>query len=70
VIALLVGLPAPVIGVGLALGLGATVANTVLGFAIIVAVDISAAGWERLRTPEHRSLQSAQPLRGQKGRPI
>ncbi|HZT96478.1 MAG TPA: hypothetical protein VFB34_06540 [Chloroflexota bacterium] len=51
-IALLIGLSLPVIGAGLALELGATAPNTVLGFAIVVAIGISAAGWALLGRPE------------------
>ena len=47
-IALFVGLSVPVIGAGIALDHGATPANTVLGFAIIVALGVSVAGWALL----------------------
>jgi MFS family permease len=60
-IALLVGLSVPVIGAGLALELGATAANTVLGFAIIVAVGISAAGWALLGRPNTSRLNLPSP---------
>ena len=52
-IALLVGLSVPVIGAGLALNLGATEANTVLGFAVVVGVGISAAGWSLIGRPNN-----------------
>jgi hypothetical protein len=51
---LYVGLSIPVVGAGVALNEGASIPNTVLGFAIIVAVGVSASGWAllaRRRTP-------------------
>ena len=44
-IALYVGLSVPVIGAGVALDLGASAPNTVLGFAIIVGLGVAASGW-------------------------
>ena len=44
-IALYVGLSIPVIGAGIALDEGASIANTVLGFAILVAIGVSVSGW-------------------------
>jgi MFS family permease len=44
-IALFVGLSIPVIGAGVALDQGASEANTVLGFAILVGLGVVAAGW-------------------------
>jgi hypothetical protein len=44
-IALFVGLSVPVVGAGIALNQGASAANTVLGFAILVALGISVSGW-------------------------
>jgi len=43
-IALFVGLSIPVIGAGIALDRGATPANTVLGFAILVGLGVAGAG--------------------------
>jgi len=43
-IALFVGLSIPVIGAGIALDRGATPANTVLGFAVIVGLGVAGAG--------------------------
>lgn len=60
-IALLVGLSVPVIGAGLALKLGASAPNTVLGFAITVAAGISAAGWALLRRPNTARLTDPSP---------
>jgi predicted MFS family arabinose efflux permease len=48
-IALYVGLSVPVIGAGIALDLGASAPNTVLGFAILVALGVVASGWAMLR---------------------
>jgi Sugar (and other) transporter len=48
VIAVFVGLSVPVIGAGVALDQGASAANTVLGFAILVALGVSVSGWALL----------------------
>jgi predicted MFS family arabinose efflux permease len=48
-IALYVGLSVPVIGAGVALDLGASAPNTVLGFAILVALGVAGSGWVLLR---------------------
>ena len=47
-IALFVGLSVPVIGAGIALDQGASAPNTVLGFAILVGLGVSASGWALL----------------------
>jgi MFS family permease len=47
-IALYVGLSVPVIGAGVALDLGASIPDTVLGFAILVALGVAASGWALL----------------------
>jgi Major Facilitator Superfamily len=44
-IALYVGLGVPVIGAGVALSLGATAPDTVLGFAIVVGLGVVGSGW-------------------------
>jgi MFS family permease len=44
-IVLYVGLSIPVVGVGIALNQGASIPNTVLAFAILVAIGVSASGW-------------------------
>jgi predicted MFS family arabinose efflux permease len=54
-IALFVGLSVPVIGAGIALNQGATPADTVLGFAIIVGLGVSASGWALLRDDGERA---------------
>jgi hypothetical protein len=48
VIAVFVGLSVPVIGAGVTLNQGASAPNTVLGFAILVALGISVSGWALL----------------------
>jgi predicted MFS family arabinose efflux permease len=48
-IALYVGLSIPVVGAGIALNQGASIANTVLGFALLVALGVSVSGWALLR---------------------
>jgi hypothetical protein len=47
-IALYVGLSVPVIGAGVALDLGASAPNTVLGFAILVGLGVVISGWALL----------------------
>ena len=47
-IALFVGLSVPVIGAGIALNEGASAPDTVLGFAIVVALGVSGSGWALL----------------------
>jgi MFS family permease len=48
-IALYVGLAVPVIGAGVALELGASAPDTVLGFAILVGLGVTVSGWALLR---------------------
>jgi hypothetical protein len=48
-IALYGGLSVPVIGAGVALDLGASEPDTVLGFAILVGLGVTASGWALLR---------------------
>jgi len=47
-IALYVGLAVPVIGAGVALSLGASAPDTVLGFAILVGLGVADSGWALL----------------------
>ena len=47
-IALYVGLSVPVIGAGVALDLGASAPDTVLGFAILAGLGVTASGWALL----------------------
>jgi MFS family permease len=54
-IALFVGLSVPVIGAGIALDQGATAANTVLGFAVVVGLGVLISGWVLLRDRAARS---------------
>ena len=48
-VALYVGLSIPVVGAGIALDRGASIPNTVLGFAILVALGVTVSGWALLR---------------------
>jgi hypothetical protein len=48
-IALYLGLSVPVIGAGIALSLGASAPDTVLGFAILVGLGVAVSGWALLR---------------------
>jgi hypothetical protein len=48
-IALYVGLAVPVIGAGVALSLGASGPDTVLGFAILVGLGVIVSGWALVR---------------------
>jgi MFS family permease len=53
-IALFIGLSVPVIGAGIALNNGVSAPNTVLAFAILVALGIAASGWALLGRGSHR----------------
>jgi len=56
-IALYIGLSVPVIGAGVALELGASAPDTVLGFAILVGLGVTVSGWALLgrRVPQART---------------
>ncbi len=58
-IALYVGLSVPVIGAGVALDLGASAPNTVLGFAILVGLGVALSGWALLGRRPQGSEQAA-----------
>lgn len=58
-IALFVGLSVPVIGAGIALEQGASASNTVLGFAVLVGLDVAGAGWGLLGHRPKNSPQAA-----------
>jgi hypothetical protein len=58
-IALFVGLSVPVIGAGIALDQGASVENTVLGFALLVRLGVAGAGWGLLGRRPKSSPQAA-----------
>jgi hypothetical protein len=58
-IALFVGLSVPVIGAGIALEQGASVENTVLGFALLVRLGVAGAGWGLLGRRPKTSPQAA-----------
>jgi MFS family permease len=61
-IALYVGLAVPVIGAGVALDLGASAPNTVLGFAILVGLGVVISGWALLgRRGRSRPVTTARP---------
>jgi hypothetical protein len=60
-IALYVGLSVPVIGAGIALNQGVSAPNTVLGFAILVALGVSVSGWALLGRRSAGSRHVAQP---------
>jgi MFS family permease len=63
-IALYVGLSVPVIGAGVALDLGASAPDTVLGFAILVGLGVIVSGWALLgRRGSTHSEQESQPSR-------
>jgi MFS family permease len=59
VIAVFVGLSVPVIGAGIALNQGASAPDTVVGFAILVALGVSASGWALLGRRPAGSQQAA-----------
>jgi MFS family permease len=61
VIAVFVGLSVPVIGAGIALDQGASAPNTVLGFAILVALGVSVSGWALLGRQPASPQHAAQP---------
>jgi hypothetical protein len=58
-IACFIGLSVPVIGAGVALDQGASASNTVLVFAILVALGVAAAGWGLLARKPKSSPQVA-----------
>jgi hypothetical protein len=62
VIAVFVGLSVPVIGAGIALDQGASVPNTVLGFAILVALAVSLSGWALLGRRPAGVQHAAEPV--------
>jgi hypothetical protein len=62
VIAVFVGLSVPVIGAGIALDAGVSTPNTVLGFAIFVALGVSLSGWALLGRRPVGSQQATPPV--------
>ena len=60
-IALFVGLSVPVIGAGIALDQGASTTDTVLVFAILVGLGVSASGWALLVRRPHSSPSRMEP---------
>jgi hypothetical protein len=70
-IALYVGLAVPVIGAGVALDLGASAPDTVLGFAILVGLGVVASGWALLgRRANHPDPVRPSHLPGGKPGPV
>ena len=59
VIAVFIGLSVPVIGAGIALNQGASAPDTVVGFAILVALGVSLSGWALLGRRSAGSQQAA-----------
>jgi MFS family permease len=59
-VALYVGLSIPVVGAGIALNQGASAPNTVLGFAILVALGVTVSGWALLRRRQPGETKSEQ----------
>ncbi len=59
--ALYAGLSVPVIGAGIALSQGVSSPNTVLGFAILVALGVSVSGWALQGRRSTDSRHVAQP---------
>jgi len=62
VIAVFVGLSVPVIGAGIALDAGVSTPNTVLGFAIFVALGVSVSGWALLGRRPAGAQHVAEPV--------
>jgi MFS family permease len=62
VIAVFVGLSVPVIGAGIALAQGATAPNTVLGFAILVALGVCVSGWALLGRRPADAQHATEPV--------
>jgi MFS family permease len=58
-VALYVGLSIPVVGAGVALDQGASIPNTVLGFAILVALGVTVSGWALLRDRDRPPVATA-----------
>jgi MFS family permease len=68
-IALFVGLSVPVIGAGIALDQGATPANTVLGFAILVGLGVALSGWALLRAAGRLPGRQSRDVKREHARP-
>ena len=56
-VVLYVGLSIPVVGAGITLDQGASIPNTVLGFAILVALGVTLSGWALLRHGQPSELR-------------
>jgi MFS family permease len=57
-VVLYLGLSIPVVGAGIALDQGASVANTVLAFGLVVAAGVSVSGWALLARPPKSPAKS------------
>ena len=64
-VVLYVGLSIPVVGAGVALDRGASIPNTVLGFAILVALGVTVSGWALLR--RHQPAEAKEDQLQRKG---
>lgn len=62
VIAVFVGLSVPVVGAGIALDAGVSTPDTVLGFAIFVALGVSLSGWALLGRRPAGAQHAAEPV--------
>ena len=60
-VVLYVGLSIPVVGAGIALDQGASIPNTVLGFAILVALGVTLSGWALLRHGQPSGTRADRP---------
>ena len=62
-VVLYLGLSIPVVGAGIALDQGASIANTVLAFGLIVAAGVSVSGWALLARPPKNPVKSHEMAR-------
>jgi predicted MFS family arabinose efflux permease len=62
-VVLYLGLSIPVVGAGIALDQGASIANTVLAFGLIVATGVSVSGWALLARPPKNPVKSHEMAR-------
>ena len=60
-VVLYVGLSIPVVGAGIALNQGASIPNTVVGFAILVALGVTLSGWVLLTGAQRPATKGDQP---------
>jgi predicted MFS family arabinose efflux permease len=62
-VVLYLGLSIPVVGAGIALDQGASIANTVLAFGLLVAAGVSVSGWALLARSPKRPVKSPEMVR-------